>query len=107
MNRREFLYRTGALGATFTTFPYIFGESKTSRRQPLDVKALSKFVDPLPQPKTLQHEELRPSPAKPNTQIPYYQLRMREAETKLHRDSQTDPHLGIQFDLPRTYARNP
>ena len=100
MNRREFLYRTGALGATFTTFPYIFGESKTSRRQPLDVKALSKFVDPLPQPKTLQHEELRPSPAKPNTQIPYYQLRMREAETKLHRDLKPTRIWGFNSTLP-------
>lgn len=100
MNRREFLYRTGALGATFTTFPHIFRANKPARRHSLDVRTLSKFVDPLPRPTTLQHEELRPSPAVPNTQIPYYRLRMCEAETKLHRDLKPTRIWGFNSTFP-------
>lgn len=100
MNRREFLCRAGALGATFTTFPFIFGESKAPRQRPLDVSALPKFVDLLPRPTTLQREELRPSPADAKSQVPYYRLHMREGESKLHRDLKPTRIWGFNSTFP-------
>jgi spore coat protein A len=100
MNRREFLYRAGTLGATFTAFPFIFGGDTTVPRHPLDVNALASFVDPLPRPSVLKHEELRLSPADSKSQVPYYGLHMRASESKLHRDLKPTRIWGFNSTFP-------
>jgi len=100
MNRRAFLYGAGALGATFTLRPFDFSQTNSLARRPLNLSALPKFVDPLPVPNVLTHDELRPSPIDAKSQIPYYRLHMREGEVKLHRDLKPARIWGFNSTLP-------
>jgi spore coat protein A len=99
MNRREFLVGAGAVGAT-TVLPLNFAQPSTAVRHPLNLNTLAKFVDPLPMPSVLKSDELRASPADPKSQIPYYHLHVREAETKLHRDLRPTRIWGFNSTLP-------
>lgn len=99
MNRREFLYRTGA--ATVALFrPGFCAKGMPPMRRPLDARTLAQFVDPLPIPAVLQPEGLRPSPLDPKAKVPYYRLSMRQAETKLHRDLKPTRYWGFNSTLP-------
>ncbi len=109
MNRREFLHGTGALAAALHGAPRLLGQASTqhdaNRHAPkvsrtLDGSSLEKFVDPLPIPTVLQPEGLRPSPLDSKVKVPYYRLRMRQAELKLHRDLKPTRLWGFNSTLP-------
>jgi spore coat protein A len=53
---------------------------------PLHVEKLARFVDPLPIPRVLAPEGMRPDPTHAGASLPYYRVAMRAAEVKLHRD---------------------
>ncbi len=94
------MYGAGALGTAYTVLPLNFVQRGLVTRRALNLNTLAKFVDPLPVPGVLQHDELRPSPLDPKFQIPYYRLHMREAETKLHRDLKPTHIWGFNSTLP-------
>ncbi len=105
INRREFLYKTGALTATLSSYPALFPKSLFAQASPkvrpvLDANTLAKFVDPLPIPVVLQPDGLRPSPLDSNLKIPCYRLSMRQAEVKLHRDLKPTRFWGFNSTLP-------
>jgi spore coat protein A len=105
LNRREFLYKTGALTAALSSYPAVFapdlrGQTAPRVRPTLDANTLTPFVDPLPIPAVLPPEGLRPSPLDASLKIPYYRLLMRQAETKLHRDLKPTRFWGFNSTLP-------
>ena len=100
MNRREFLYKTGALTATLSGFPALLAQGTPAVRRPLDMSTVAQFVDPLPIPAVLQPDGLRPSPADTRAKIPYYRLNMRAAEVKLHRDLKPTMIWGFNSTFP-------
>jgi spore coat protein A len=53
---------------------------------PLHPDTLARFVDPLPVPRVLEPEGMRPDPRKPDTRIAYYRVPMREISQRVHRD---------------------
>jgi spore coat protein A, manganese oxidase len=55
-------------------------------RTPLHPDLLRRFVDPLPIPRVIEPQELRPDPRDDRRQIAYYRIPMREAESRVHRD---------------------
>jgi spore coat protein A len=66
----------------------------------LDTNALAHFVDPLPIPQVLKPVGLRPSPADPATQVPYYRVAMRQFEAKVHRDVPPTTFWGYGASCP-------
>jgi len=100
MNRREFLYTTGALTAAFSPFPRLLAESTPSTARPLDATTLAKFVDTLPIPEVLKPKDFRPSPQDPSVKVPYYHVAMHPAEAKLHRDLKPTRFWGFNSALP-------
>jgi spore coat protein A, manganese oxidase len=99
MNRRQFLYKTGALAAAISAEPRLLSQSKPAPR-PLDASKLQPFVDPLPIPTILHPEGQRSSPLDPTTKVPYYRLSMRQEETRLHRDLKPTRFWGFSSALP-------
>ena len=55
-------------------------------RVPLHPDTLARFVDPLPVPRVLSAQGMRPDPSDPQRQLPYYRVAMREARVRVHRD---------------------
>ena len=53
---------------------------------PLHPDALAHFVDPLPLPRVLSPNGLRPDPHDPSKKISYYRIAMRESYARVHRD---------------------
>jgi spore coat protein A, manganese oxidase len=100
MNRREFLYKTGALTAALASGSNLVGQGASKAGRPLDGSALEKFVDALPIPTVLTPDELRPSPVDSKVKVPYYRLSMRQAETRLHRDLKPTRFWGFNSLLP-------
>jgi spore coat protein A, manganese oxidase len=103
MNRRKFLYQTGATGALTAVFAHhssFFAQTILSAPRPLDATKLAKFVDPLPLPAVLQPAGLRPSPVDSSVKIPYYRVNMRQAEIRLHRDLKPTRVWGFNSTLP-------
>src|SRR5580704_11768841 len=86
MNRREFLYKTGALTAALASGSNLVGQGAGKAGRPLNGSTLEKFVDALPIPTVVPPDELRPSPVDSKVKVPYYRMTMRQAETRLHRD---------------------
>jgi len=66
----------------------------------LDTSALARFVDPLPIPALAKPAGLRPSPADPTAQIPYYRIFMRAFQMKVHRDVPTATFWGYDGSCP-------
>jgi len=52
----------------------------------LDPDTLAPFIDALPIPEIAKASGTRPSPANASVRLPYYEIRMREIEAKIHRD---------------------
>jgi spore coat protein A, manganese oxidase len=105
INRRDFLYKTGAFTVARSSYPALFAGNLLAQGVPkvrpvLDANTLAKFVDPLPIPAVLQPDGLRPSPLDSNLQVPYYRLPMRQAEVKLHRDLKPTRFWGFNSTLP-------
>jgi spore coat protein A len=100
MNRREFLYKTGAVTAVLSGRSSLLAQSSSSRPRPLDASTLAKFVDPLPIPEVLKPDGFRPSPLGASMKVPYYRMAMRPAEAKLHRDLKPTRFWGFNSTLP-------
>ena len=66
----------------------------------LDISALARFVDPLPILLLAKPAGLRPSPAEPALQIPYYRIAMRQFEMKVHRDVPPTTLWGYDGSCP-------
>jgi spore coat protein A, manganese oxidase len=100
INRREFLYRAGALTAAISTPSALYGHRMPTSSRSFDATKLAPFVDPLQVPALLQAEGVRPHPAEAKTNIPYYRLSMRQAEVKLHRDLMPTRIWGFNSAFP-------
>jgi spore coat protein A, manganese oxidase len=74
MNRRQFLQLAAAA-------PALHAGSAA-----LDPNTLERFVDPLPVPPVLRSSAWRPVPGRPTERARFFQLDMRAAEVRLHRD---------------------
>ena len=84
--------------ATALVFPAACHRRSRSHRQargtglaapvpkPLHPDALARFVDPLPVPRVLEPDGLRPDPGEAGVQIPYYRVAMRPVDVQVHRD---------------------
>ncbi len=68
--------------------------------QMMNTSALARFVDPLPVPVLAKPAGLRPSPADPSFQIPYYWIAMRQFQTKVHRDVPPTSFWGYGGSCP-------
>jgi spore coat protein A len=66
----------------------------------LDTSALARFVDPLPIPALAKPAGLRPSPADPALQIPYYWVPMRQFQMGVHRDVLPTTFWGYDGSCP-------
>ena len=66
----------------------------------MDTSALARFVDPLPIPALAKSVGLRPSPADPSLQIPYYRIGMRQFQRKVHRDVPPTTFWGYDGSCP-------
>ncbi len=66
----------------------------------MNVGLLAKFVDPLPIPRIIGPEGMRPGPESPSSQIPYYRLAMEEIRSKVHRDMKPTRMWGFGGSSP-------
>ena len=66
----------------------------------LDTSALARYVDPLPIPAVAKPSSLRPNPAHPAMNIPYYRIAMRQFQAKAHRDMQPTTFWGYGGSCP-------
>jgi spore coat protein A len=107
MNRREFLYRTGAAAAALSHPRLLLQQKEVYARRQFDASTLARFVDPLPIPPVLKPTDFRPSPPYSERKVPFYRLAMRPAETKLHRDLKPTRFWGFNglFPGPTIEAR--
>ena len=71
-----------------------------SAAQLLDTRALVHFVDPLPIPALAKPAGLRPSPADPASQLPYYRIVMRQFQAKVQRDVPPSTFWGYNASCP-------
>src|SRR5271154_4283263 len=71
-----------------------------SAAQLLDSRALAHFVDPLPIPVLAKPNGLRPSPADPASQLPYYRIVMRQFQAKVQRDVPPSTFWGYNASCP-------
>jgi spore coat protein A len=69
-------------------------------RTQVNASSLAQFVDPLPQPETIQPTGHRPSPDSPAVQLPYYRVAMRQFESKVHRDLKPTRMWGYASSSP-------
>ncbi len=86
INRRRFLqYSSLALAA----IPFRDAEGSIAPSPnvgALDPGTLASFVDPLPIPPLARSAGMRANPDHPSTQVPYYEMAIRETRVKVHRD---------------------
>ena len=66
----------------------------------LDTSALARFVDPLPIPGVVKPAGMRPSPADPALEVPYYRVAMRQFQMKVHRDMAATTLWGYDGSCP-------
>jgi len=67
---------------------------------PLHPDALTRFVDPLPIPRTLAPQGTRPDPRDPSKQLAFYKVAMSEVVTKIHRDVPPTRFWGYGGSFP-------
>ena len=84
--RRRFLHQVSSLLAATAAYGDSMRQGATAPAQLLNTRALAHFVDPLPIPPVAKPTGLRPSPADPTVQIPYFRVSMRQFQAKVHRD---------------------
>ena len=66
----------------------------------LDTNALARYVDPLPIPAVAKPVGMRPSPANPRQQVPFYRLAARQFQAEVHRDVQPATFWGYDASCP-------
>lgn len=85
-NRRVFLQASGIFAARAVVSPVISQDRTRTAPDMLDTESLTKFVDALPIPAVISASGVRPNPENPDSQIPFYRVRMRQIDMKFHRD---------------------
>jgi spore coat protein A, manganese oxidase len=100
ITRREFLQQGGMLAAGAMLPQRRRRPQESLARPTLDPASLAAFVDPLPIPKVLQSDQLRPSPVNPSAKVPYYRLAMKQFESKVHRDMKPTRFWGFESTFP-------
>ncbi|HEX3469912.1 MAG TPA: multicopper oxidase domain-containing protein, partial [Silvibacterium sp.] len=68
--------------------------------QLFDTRALARFADPLPIPARATPAGLRPSPANPALQVPYYRIVMQQFRARAHRDMPATTFWGYDAACP-------
>lgn len=94
MTRREFLFYSGFAA------PLIAKHGGDSGAALLDPAKLQKFVDRLSIPPTVKIGEYRAHPHDPAKKIRYHRLRMRQVESKVHRDLPSTRFWGFESSSP-------
>jgi spore coat protein A, manganese oxidase len=103
ITRRSFLERSGLLAATLPAGKIgVLNAAAWQAVMPaaLDVNTLPQFVDPLPIPGTARPQGLRPSPAEPKRNVPFYRLQAQAIHNKLHRDLPPTKFWGLGGSVP-------
>jgi spore coat protein A len=100
ITRRRFLHQLGWLTAATAAHGAHIEPSSGVSPQLLDTRALARFVDPLPIPALAKRTGLRPSPADPASQVPYYRIAMRQFQAKVHRDVPPTTFWGYNASCP-------
>ncbi len=100
ITRRRFLQQMSWLtAATAARAAHVMQPAGTPA-QLLDTRALAHFVDSLPIPAPAKPAGLRPSPADPTSQVPYYRIVMRQFQAKVHRDVPPTTFWGYNGSCP-------
>ena len=100
LTRRSFLQVSGMAGMS-AVLPQKGSHAPAPRtRTQLIASSLTQFVDPLPIPRILQPNGLRPSPSDSSSKIPYYRISMRECEAQVHRDLKPTRFWGYGGSVP-------
>jgi spore coat protein A, manganese oxidase len=100
MHRRRFLQQMSCLAATMAAKRAPMRQAAGQPAQLLNTRALARFVDPLPVPQVVKSTGLRPSPADPSAQIPYYRIAMQQFQAKVHRDVPATTFWGYNASCP-------
>jgi len=102
LTRRTFLQNSGLLVAGLAAGQTIHHKTaaQAAAPVPLDINSLAQFVDPLPIPRIISSDGMRPSPEHPGEKIPYYRLAMRELQSKVHRDVKPTRMWGFGGSSP-------
>jgi len=66
----------------------------------LHLERLARFVDPLPIPRVLAPEGLRPDPSQPGRQIDFYRIALAETPVRVHRDLPPARMWGFAGSVP-------
>lgn len=102
--RRRFLQQLSWLPAVaVASRTHVANQAMALRSAPealLNTSALDRFVDPLPIPALMKPAGLRPSPANPAAQIPYYRVAMEQCQAKVHRDVPPTTFWGYDGACP-------
>jgi len=72
----------------------------TRARRLLKTDALEKYVDPLPIPKVLQPIGKRSNPERPQVQVPYYRVSMKQMSVRVHRSLKPTRVWGFADSSP-------
>lgn len=83
ISRRNFLKHSGF---TLAVIPFKTMQGSAAIAPSLDPNTLTSFVDPLPIPPLARPAGTRANPDHPSAQVPYYNIAMREALVKVHRN---------------------
>jgi len=100
--RRRFLQNMAWM-TTAAALPSEHAKHATGARDSaklLETSGLPRFVDPLPIPALAKAAGLRPSPADPSRQVPYYRVAMRQFQMKVHRDVPPTTFWGYDGSCP-------
>jgi spore coat protein A, manganese oxidase len=100
ITRREFLHQGGMAAAAIMYSQRSHRPPVPLTRPTLDPSSLTQFVDPLPIPKVLQSNQLRPSPLNPAVKVPFYRLAMRQFENKVHQSMNPTRFWGFDSSFP-------
>jgi spore coat protein A len=100
ITRREFIRKTGLVGATLVTLGARRVFQEVRARSALDPNSLARFVDPLPIPRIARASGYYPSPINSALKLPRYRIEMRRFETQLHRDLKPTLQWGYGGSTP-------
>ncbi|HVI08978.1 MAG TPA: multicopper oxidase [Candidatus Binatia bacterium] len=98
--RREFLERSGMLGASLALPQVGRQPSAPKYKTTFDARSLAQFVDPLPISEVASPAGVRPAPDDARLKIPYYRIGMRQIESKLHRDLKPTRQWAFGTNVP-------
>jgi spore coat protein A len=100
ITRRAFLQQSGLLVASLAAGQSASRGVGQSNSPMLNIRSLAQFVDPLPIPRVILPDGVRPSPDHSTSQIPYYRLAMQQIGSKVHRDVKPTRVWGFAGSSP-------